>query len=256
MSFFDKVKASIGIGAAQVNTHLEKNNFEPGEEVKGVVSIQGGNIEQPINQVKIHLMTEVKRESNDKTYYSDEILKTYLIHNAFIIQKGEQKNIPFAFNLPLNVPISVGKTKVWLHTDLDIPNAIDPKDRDYLNISPHSVEEIIIKAVEKLGFSLKKVDCEYKHEIIQEFEFYPSRGKFKGQLDELEIVFDIQATGVNVRLQIDRKARGLAGMLSESLNMDETHLNLFISFDETRKGITYICDIFDQIISKYATRHF
>ncbi|MBR8644596.1 sporulation protein [[Brevibacterium] frigoritolerans] len=35
MSFFDKMKASIGIGAAKVDTKLEKDSYKQGETVKG-----------------------------------------------------------------------------------------------------------------------------------------------------------------------------------------------------------------------------
>ncbi|MGE7055864.1 sporulation protein, partial [Paenibacillus glucanolyticus] len=36
MSFFNKMLASVGIGAAQIDTHLEKSSYYPGEEVRGV----------------------------------------------------------------------------------------------------------------------------------------------------------------------------------------------------------------------------
>jgi len=39
MSFFNKVLASVGIGAATVDTKLERDVVMPGEEIKGVVEI-------------------------------------------------------------------------------------------------------------------------------------------------------------------------------------------------------------------------
>ena len=44
MSAFNKVLASVGIGAATVDTKLESEQVVPGEEVQGIVEIQGGNV--------------------------------------------------------------------------------------------------------------------------------------------------------------------------------------------------------------------
>ena len=51
MSFFNKVFASVGIGAAKVDTKLEKDRVMPGEEVRGIVEIRGGNTEQNIDDI-------------------------------------------------------------------------------------------------------------------------------------------------------------------------------------------------------------
>lgn len=44
MSFFKKLAASAGIGAAKVDTILEKNTYYPGQEVRGTVHAKGGKI--------------------------------------------------------------------------------------------------------------------------------------------------------------------------------------------------------------------
>lgn len=48
MSFFKKLAASAGIGAAKVETILEKDAYYPGEEVRGTVHVKGGKIAQDI----------------------------------------------------------------------------------------------------------------------------------------------------------------------------------------------------------------
>lgn len=52
-------------------------------------------------------------------------------------RKVKKKEIDFQFLLPVHTPPTIGKTKVWIQTGLDVPNAVDPKDRDYINVEPH-----------------------------------------------------------------------------------------------------------------------
>jgi len=57
MSFFNKVLASVGIGAATVDTILEKEEVMFGEEIKGIVNIRGGNTEQRIDDIYLTINT-------------------------------------------------------------------------------------------------------------------------------------------------------------------------------------------------------
>ena len=57
MSLFNKVLASVGIGAATVDTKLERDQVDPGEELKGVVEIRGGNTEQRIDDIYLTINT-------------------------------------------------------------------------------------------------------------------------------------------------------------------------------------------------------
>ena len=66
MSVFNKVLASVGIGAATVDTKLESEQVVPGEEIKGIVEIQGGNVEQQINEIYLSINTQYVKESNDQ----------------------------------------------------------------------------------------------------------------------------------------------------------------------------------------------
>jgi sporulation-control protein len=254
MSFFDKMKASIGIGAAKVDTKLNKGTYSVGEDVVGVVHMVGGDVEQNINGVKLHLMTEVKKESDEKEYLANEVIQTYSVSSSFIIQKGERKEIPFSFVLPENTPITLGQSKVWIHTELDIPLAIDPKDRDYIKVNPSRSVATVLEAMEELGFYLRKVDCEYKRGVIQEFEFSPYSGKFRGHLDEVELVFNQRQNGsLNIHMQVDRKARGLGSLLGEMLELDETNTGLTLNQAEINQGVSAVTQKLDAIISKYAS---
>ena len=152
-------------------------------------------------------------------------------------QPYERKVIPFSFQLPLDTPVTIGRTKVWVKTDLDIKNAIDPTDKDFLHVNPNSLLNGVLNSISSLGFRLREAECENatyrlrgRLPFIQEFEFVPTSGTFRGRLDELELVFiPNSSTTADLHFQIDRKARGLSGFLSEAMEMDETNITASIS---------------------------
>ncbi|MCQ6276618.1 sporulation protein [Bacillus sp. V3B] len=240
MSFFNKVLASIGIGAATVDTKLEKDQVVPGEEIKGIVDIRGGNVEQQIDDIYLSINTQYIKESDDKKYYATETIERIRLASTLTLAANERREIPFSFQLPLDTPVTVGKTKVWVTTGLDIKNAVDPSDKDFLHVKPNRLLEGVIDSISSLGFRLREVECEQASRslrgrlpFIQEFEFVPTSGVFRGRLDELELVFlPTSQTSADLHFQIDRKARGLKGFLSEALEMDETNIRSSISISD------------------------
>ncbi|WP_071459859.1 sporulation protein [Bacillus massilinigeriensis] len=237
MSLFNKIFASIGIGSAQVDTKLEKDTFSPGQEVNGIVEIKGGNIEQKVDDIYLSLHTTYVKEADDKKYTSTGMIERFRISETFVISPDERKEIPFTFVLPGDTPISAGKTKIWVATGLDIKNAVDPGDKDYIKVLPTELMAAVFKTVDKLGFRLRESECEQapyhlrrRLPFIQEFEFVPVSGPFRGRLDELELVFfPVTSTQMELHMQVDRRARGLGGFLSEALEMDETNIRLSIT---------------------------
>ena len=226
---FKKLLSSVGIGAAKVDTQLTKNKYAAGEELEGAVVIQGGNAEQQIDEIYLSLMSTYTRTVDDKKVNDTALLEKYKLMDSFMISPNETKRIPFRFALPYDVPATKGKTKVWVQTGLDIKMAVDPQDRDYIHVETHPLVESFLQAVKELGFRLREVECEEaprsirrRYPFVQEYEFEPTSGMFAGRLDELEAVFFVSEGQVEVVLQVDRKARGFGGFLSEAMNTDET----------------------------------
>jgi sporulation-control protein len=237
MSFFDKVFASVGIGSAAVDTKLEKDTYIPGELVKGVVEIRGGKVEQQIDDIYLSLNTTYLKESDDKKYNVTATIERFRITSPFKIGKNERKEIPFSFQLPNDTPLSIGKSKIWVTTGLDIKNAVDPGDKDYLKVVPDPLMNAVFNAIENLGFRLREADCEEaprrlrgRLPFVQEFEYIAASGPFRGKLDELELVFRPAGNGViELLLQVDRRARGLGGLFAEAAGMDETNVRLTVT---------------------------
>lgn len=256
MSFFNKVLASVGIGSAKVDTKLEKDSAVPGEALRGVVEITGGSTEQKIDDIYLSLNTTYIKESDDKKYTVSGLIDRFRLAQSFTLAANERKEIPFTFNLPADTPLSLGKTKIWVTTGLDIKNAVDPADKDYIRVAAAPLMDSVLNAVSSMGFRLREAECEQApHRLlrrlpfIQEFEFVPVSGPFRGKLDELEVVFFPLSNGeTEVMMQVDRKARGIGGFLAEALEMDET----FVRFTVTNADIPYMQQKLQSVIAKYA----
>lgn len=242
MSFFDKILASVGIGAAKVDTILNNDRLIAGDEVSGKVVIQGGKIEQEIDEIYLKLITRYERERDDKKIKEECIIGKFRLTDKFTVGANEKKEVPFSFILPIDTPVSYGKTRVWVETGLDIKNAIDPSDRDYMDVHPSALMNQLIHSITDLGFRLREVDCEAapyhlrrRLPFVQEFEFVATKGEFRGRLDELEIVFlETSEDHLEILLQVDRRPTGLGSLFSEMLNLDETHLRLTITKDDSQ----------------------
>jgi sporulation-control protein len=237
MSFFNKVFASVGIGSAAVDTKLQKDTYMPGETVNGVVEIKGGKVEQQVDEIYLTLNTTYLKESDDKKYTVTASIDRFRLTTPFTVMPNEQKDIPFSFQLPFDTPLSIGRSKIWVTTGLDIKGGVDPSDKDYLKVVPNQLMSAVFKAIDNLGFRIREADCEEaprrlrgRLPFVQEFEFVPTSGLFRGRLDELEVVFFPFGNGsLDIMFQVDRRARGLAGLFSEAMGADETNVRLSVS---------------------------
>ncbi len=106
MSLFNKVFASIGIGSATVNTKLERDQVVPGEEVKGIVEIRGGNVEQKIDVIYLSIYTTYIKETDDNKYTKTGLIDQIRLNEPFTVKSKELKEIPFSFKLPIDTPIN------------------------------------------------------------------------------------------------------------------------------------------------------
>ncbi|KAB8137832.1 sporulation protein [Gracilibacillus oryzae] len=250
---FKKLLASAGIGSAEVDTQLINDQLSPGDILKGKVVIKGGRTEQQVDRINLFVMTEALRERDDKKYYEKVVLHRFALNQSFTINAEERKEIDFDFELPIHTPPTINRTRVWVQTGLDIPQAIDPNDRDYLHVTPHFYMDTAIRAItDNLGFDLRKVEMEHsrRHGYIQEFEFRPS-AEFRSDLDELEAVFFVKEDSMDIVLQVDRRAKSLGSLFAEALDMDESNVRMSLSRSEIEQGPAYVAEKIRDLIRQY-----
>lgn len=257
MGLFKKILSSIGVGGAEVNTELSQSSVRIGEDIQGVVNIIGGAVEQNISRVEVELKTEYVKEVDDRKERHTATLIKVIVDRDIEVAPNEKKQIPFSFRVPDHTPISISKRNVWVETELEIPLAIDPEDRDYVDIRPSGTMEAVLDAmINVLGFRLREVECKAGYisgsqgGFIQEFEFIP-QSAFRGALDEVEITFLPDAQGVCIFMQVDRKVRGFKSFIQEAAGLDESYIRISISDHDASKGSSYVAQILENTIRNY-----
>lgn len=256
MSIFKKMLASVGIGAAKVDARTEKDSFIPGELVKGEVYISGGDVAQEIDEIYMYVVTHYEKEYQDKKTKEECTLLKYRLSEKILLEPGAKIVLPFSFPLPYQTPLTMGRQPVYLRTGLDIKNALDPGDSDFIEVRPHPLMEKVLDAIQSIGFQLYKVDCEYNRHLgrdypfVQEFEFRPI-GPLRNRIEELEAIFYLNADGMEVLLEVDKRARGFFGALEEAFNLDERYVRFRLyNADLSRPTIDLANEIERLILSK------
>ncbi|OAS15079.1 sporulation protein [Paenibacillus oryzisoli] len=266
MSFFKKMMAKVGIGNLDIDTQFHTEDFIPGELVEGVIIAKGGSIEQKVDKIYFQIMTEYRKPSPTQSDPNFTVRETVVIANillgeSFVFEPGESIEIPFQFVLPHETPMSIGVSKIWIRTGMDIDNAVDPSDRDNIDVLAHPHTAVIFEALAELGFHLHEAENEYYPQrnyylpFIQNFEFVPYQNSaYRSSVDEIELVFYPNENGVEVLLEFDRKARGFNGLLAEMLDRDESHHRYFFSREELEEGIEAVAYQFRGIFNDLLDR--
>ncbi|MBO9597232.1 MAG: sporulation protein [Cohnella sp.] len=260
MTMFKRMLANVGIGAARVDLILHEQTVKAGDAITGAVRIQGGRVDQQVEDVYAYLKTRYLKDVNHSRMYVDASIAAIPLAGKFTVEAEREYEFPVAFRLPPYTPVTMGGAQVWIQTGLEINEAIDPKDEDYLQVTPHPYTAVVLEAAERLGFRLRDASCEYApyHGIaqglpfVQAFEFRPSPER-QDRLDELQIVCYPDDDGVGVLLQIDRQARGLAGLFAEATDTDEERFaRLRFNRERLAAGPGIVASWIEEKVRKYA----
>ncbi|MBZ9714614.1 sporulation protein [Deinococcus multiflagellatus] len=209
MGFLKRMMAAVGVGGAKVDAQVHNPTVRIGESVSGVVVVQGGGVEQRIERINLGLATMYKA---DDTYVHHQLSKVPVIP-GFDLRAGERREFPFSIPVAPGTPLTLSGTRVWLATDADIAGAADPGDQDQLQVLPSREMEVLFQAAQQLGFQISGSEVEYHHgRIAQEISFRPPYGQYK--IAEIEMMLFPQGGGLDVILEVDRRATGMASLFT------------------------------------------
>ena len=228
---FKSLFKKLGFGNVKVDARLHEGSVVQGGVLKGDVFITGADDAATIDELHLRVVTEYTRESDEYQKTENCVLTEHKLFDRLTIQPKEEKSIPFSLQLPFETPVTtMGWNRVYLETTLETSAIFDPNDTDPIEVAPHLFTERVLEAIENIGFSLFKVDCEYTHKFggrypfVQEFEF-KAGGEFRGRLDELEAYLRPNQNGIEVIFQIDKRG----GAFSEYFGTDEKHASVNLS---------------------------
>ncbi|MGI2326858.1 sporulation protein [Planococcus sp. YIM B11945] len=224
MATFDKVRSSAGIGNAKVDTYVHEARVKQGETVSGDIIIVGGENEQPINAIYVSLMTSVVVEQNGKRAMENFEIQRVKVSDSFSINPGEEKTVPFAFDVSLQTPLTVKRIEVWLKTALDVRFECEPKDNDLINVTGSETAKNILMALQQMDFAIKRVfnikSRITESGIVQEFEFYAG-GDYQKNFKELELVMIQNMNGVTVFISTDNGESERTLFLAQRIRRDD-----------------------------------
>lgn len=148
---FETVLASMGMGAAKIDLRLDKDVVVTGQEVTGQIVAIGGSAEQKVEGLSVYFMLKSvhARSGNDLV---ERIAMIDVMHEEFLIQPNETVTFPFSFTCPANIPASSINTKYYFVTNLEIKNAIDSHDHDFIQVLPSERVEQFLTGFKQLGF--------------------------------------------------------------------------------------------------------
>ncbi|MFB9215465.1 sporulation protein [Vibrio sinaloensis] len=244
MSFFKKTLASFGVGSAKVDSVLQQEVLYPGQKVNVTIHVYGGSSEQDIDNIELKLYCRYIKEvpaNHDKNASNagrmrrvpaSYVLAQWKLPYAFTIEPGQERTFDVELDVPWNTPVTIGDSKVWLETGLDIAMAKDPSDKDILTVRPDPLLDGIFTALEEQGLRIRQVECEqvdgFAMPFVQEFEFVPTTGPFHGRWRELEMVAYRTEDSLQMWFEIDRHREGAKGMLASLLGIGQLKRELVI----------------------------
>lgn len=227
--------APLDIGGARVDTILETEHLLPGQIFNAQIVITAGDVNQQIAGLDLVLLTHVKNSQGE--LIENHIIEQWRITDIGAIEPGEIKTIPFEARLHSETPLSdlnvnIEQSYVWLEPTIDMHFVVNPSDNDYLQIHANDAVKTCMQAMDKLGFSLDKVNVKkgllraptfQSHSgCYQEFEYKPnSRSLFKIQDIALSFISEAHKTHVLIEMDRAHKSDGYV-----DLTIEHDHVNL------------------------------
>lgn len=215
---FKKLLASVGVGAAQVETVLQNPDVHPGGAVQGTIHLEGGQVPQDINGISVALVARVEVEAGDHEVATNMVAHQKPVTGAFQLAAGQRHDIPFALEVPWEMPVSaiagtpLRGMAVGVSTQLDIAGAVDKGDLDPIQVHPLPSQKRLLDAFVNLGFRFRRADLEQGRvrgtsqalPFYQEIEFAPG-GDWARRINELEVTFVTGPQQIEVVLEIDKR---------------------------------------------------
>ena len=217
-----KFLASVGIGAAKVDTILQTEYLQAGQTFQAEIVITGGDVAQELSGLELALMTQAKQETDNGSCFVNHVIEQWHLSDRITLQAGEVVRLPFSEQLHPETPVtelptSHNQCDVWLATGLNIDMAVDASDRDTLYIHPNEAMQRCMAFMEEAGFHMAKADVEKgflqgsgfrSHSgIYQELEYRPSSFGLFG-VKEVELSFIPDHDQTHLLIELDRAFRG------------------------------------------------
>jgi sporulation-control protein len=213
------ILSRFGIGSATVDLMVPETVGQ-GERVEATVAIEGGDDTQQVENVYALLRCET---DDDSTWTMAEFT---LVEDGFTIEPDTSREFDVTLAIPELCPpttTSIEAPDVWIDTGLDVELAVDPDDRDALDVEPGGRFGVVHEALtDHLPFRVGPTDVVAAGGgYASQVEYVPEAGD--SDLQEMELVFlDADSTGLHLRSDCDAAERSMFGDVEERRELTVT----------------------------------
>lgn len=141
MSFFDKVKASVGKDSAELEVDMQARPSKRGEVLRALIHIKPGKNNQKMRYLRVSLEYTghfqvpsrdnvwVNVEGTGRIWYGDWPNTTDIV-----IEPGKTYQYPVELRVPSDSPVSSDKLKYKFFVRADIDDAKDPEFATHFDV--------------------------------------------------------------------------------------------------------------------------
>jgi sporulation-control protein len=230
---FKKLLSRVGIGAPRITRVVHDPEIVRGQTLHGEVHILGGKSALTVNQIELSLQTDMRYAHGEARSYKTT-LRQASVGTRFRLAAGESRILPFELLVPLETPISLSLTQVWIKTELDVAWAADPHEHAPIRILPDPATAHVLERAKGLGFEQSDLSgyCmgfaeDSDMPLSQVFELTPSSHlshRLKKGVKDLTLLVRANYYDTEIQLEVNRQGQPPSPWLPNGKRQDERRL--------------------------------
>lgn len=239
---FKKLLSRFGIGAPQIERIEHDHQIRRGETLTGQIYLLGGRSAVRIEEINLSLQTEAHFFQGE-TQHHVQTLREQTLNPHLRLEAGAHEILPFELLVPIETPVSHTLSQVWLRTELELPWAVDPHDRDPVRVMPEAATDHLLRAVRALGFkeTLVSGSCLAQAEsadglsgLTQVFEFMPGTQLSYNlrEISDLALLVRANPYDAEIQLEVNRQGQPPADWLPDGIRKAERRLRFRLRHNE------------------------
>jgi len=230
---FNALRKTFNISGCDIVIQPNQSEYNQGDQVSCELIITGGKYEQNASEITVELEESYTTGSGDNqtTHYDTIDLKQ--LESTTFLKPGEAHKYEFSTRLPSNCRLSSssGHTGWALVVKVDVPNALDPKERILLQVNPHREFFAIWQACEsELRFSQKNSFGNYYSD-----RFVPPQA-LKSELDCMDLNLIQNGATTECTIVFDLQEKSVADYFKMITFQDKVNREISFSNDEIFDG--------------------
>ncbi|GGZ10950.1 sporulation protein [Streptomyces nitrosporeus] len=163
---FRRFLSSLGVGAPEVETVLDRHQVRPGERVTATVTVRGGDADVEIEHLTVRLAVRFESHGENEVRYMHPMAERTPARD-FTLGAGEVRTEQVHFDLPLGMPLThtdgrpLPAAYSAVVTELAVDRAVDRGDEDVLEVHALPAQAAVLGALDGLGCRIHQTEVKH-----------------------------------------------------------------------------------------------